>query len=106
MRRIVLRYPPTDPAPLLVAAVAGHVIAAGDFVDWGFAIRAFSDTRVHIVHNDFGVAGDLAGGLVPWVSALPARREAAHAECFPLAAAARPADRVLAAGACAPLERL
>ena len=58
------------------------------------------------MHNEFGIAGDLAGGLVPWVSALPARLEAAHAECFSLAAAARPADRVLAAGARAPLERL
>ena len=82
------------------------MIAPTDLVDRRFAVGTFCNARVHVVHNDLGVSADLAGGLVVRVAAFPARLEAARADGFALAAAAWPSDRVLAARACAPLERL
>ena len=49
MRTVVRCHHSANPAPLLIAAIACHVIAARNFVNRSTAVRAFSDARVHIV---------------------------------------------------------
>ena len=96
----------TNPAPIFIAPVASHVIAAWYFVDWWATMRALCNARIYIVHHKPSFSWNLAGSLMVRISTLEASRETAWTDGSTLAAAARPTNYILAAGSCAPLKRL
>ena len=93
-----------DPAPLGIAAVACHVIAAFGLVDGCLALGALTHLEVHVVQEETSFAADLAAGLVVGIPALEACLEAARTDCTSIAAAARSADDLLTAWPRTPFE--
>ena len=104
MLRVVTRDAAADPTPVLVAAVAGHVIAPGDLVGRHTTVGALRDTWIHVVHYDACFSTYLTGCLVHRVTTLEASLEATGANGSTLAAASRPPYSVFTAGTSAPFQ--
>ena len=94
----------TDPTPIFVASVAGHMVATFDFIDLNFAVWALRHPWVDVVHEKPSLSRHLTCRFMHCITALPACLEATLADSPSLTRASRSSYRVFTVGSRAPLE--